>query len=139
MRCLAIDVTCTTNLGYNFGFVDTRDFERDMFNFARTLGRMNMISRHIGHWFFGVMRAPARWAKRAEPASPAMVRVLHFRNVSLSCSSLPNLLHLTWIVSFQWIVDRQERRRPVFGNNDGFIYVWKGHYCRRKDSIPIYC
>ncbi|KAL6704220.1 hypothetical protein ACN47E_008477 [Coniothyrium glycines] len=81
MRCLAIDVTCTTNLGYDFGFVDTPDFERDMFNFARTLGRMNMISRHIGHWFFGVMRAPARWAKRAEPASPAMVRVLHFRNL----------------------------------------------------------
>ncbi|KAK1726273.1 cytochrome P450 [Colletotrichum acutatum] len=67
-RCLAIDLTCTTNLGYDFGFVDVEDFENDMFKIARTLGRMNMISRHIGHWFFAVMRAPARWAKRAEPA-----------------------------------------------------------------------
>ncbi|KXH57894.1 hypothetical protein CSAL01_09100 [Colletotrichum salicis] len=80
-RCLAIDLTCTTNLGYDFGFVDVEDFEKDMFNIARTLGRMNMISRHIGHWFFAVMRAPARWAKRAEPVSPGMIRVLHFRNL----------------------------------------------------------
>ncbi|TQN65562.1 Cytochrome P450, partial [Colletotrichum shisoi] len=80
-RCLAIDITCTTNLGYDFGFVDVEDFEHDMFMIARTLGRMNMISRHIGHWFFGVMRAPARWAKRVEPASPGMIRVLRFRNL----------------------------------------------------------
>ncbi|KAJ0330265.1 hypothetical protein COL5a_003325 [Colletotrichum fioriniae] len=80
-RCLAIDVTCTTNLGYDFGFVDVEDFENDMFKIARTLGRMNMISRHIGHWFFAVMRAPARWAKRAEPVSPGMIRVLRFRNI----------------------------------------------------------
>ncbi|KAK1513005.1 cytochrome P450 [Colletotrichum tamarilloi] len=80
-RCLAIDLTCTTNLGYDFGFVDVEDFENDMFKIARTLGRMNMISRHIGHWFFAVMRAPARWAKRAEPVSPGMIRVLRFRNM----------------------------------------------------------
>lgn len=76
-------MTCTTNLGYDFGFVDVEDFENDMFKIARTLGRMNMISRHIGHWFFAVMRAPARWAKRAEPVSPGMIRVLRFRNVSV--------------------------------------------------------
>ncbi|KAK1460683.1 cytochrome P450 [Colletotrichum cuscutae] len=80
-RCLAIDLTCTTNLGYDFGFVDVEEFGNDMFKIARTLGRMNMISRHIGHWFFAVMRAPARWAKRAEPVSPGMIRVLRFRNM----------------------------------------------------------
>ncbi|KAK1636863.1 cytochrome P450 [Colletotrichum phormii] len=51
-RCLAIDLTCTTNLGYDFGFVDVEDFEKDMFNIARTLG-----------------------------LSPGMIRVLRFRNL----------------------------------------------------------
>ncbi|WQF90237.1 Putative cytochrome P450 [Colletotrichum destructivum] len=74
----AIDVTCTTNLGYDFRFADVKDFEHDMFMIARTLGRMKMVSCHIGRWFFGVMRAPAKWAKRVELASPGMICVLWF-------------------------------------------------------------
>ncbi|KAG6360407.1 hypothetical protein INS49_011467 [Diaporthe citri] len=80
-RCLAIDVTCTTSLGRDFGFVDVGDFENEMFMVGRPFGRMNMITRQVGHWLFEVLRAPARWAKGVESASPGTIRILHFRNM----------------------------------------------------------
>ncbi|UPX16325.1 uncharacterized protein EKO05_0006733 [Ascochyta rabiei] len=69
-----------SGLGRDFGFVEVEDFEEAMFLVGRTFGRMNMVTRQVGHWLFEVLRARPRFGKSAQ-LPPGVIRVLRFRNM----------------------------------------------------------